>query len=270
MHPISTILYMIKDIYTYIRYCRWREFRKFGTLNIYTGLFGKGKTLVLTKTARQIYKKYNGKKVFDFKEKKWKTQHIRVVSNVHIDDIPFTKLYSLNDMYIYSEDKYNDGVSIWLFLIDEMSTQINSRQYKTNFSTELLNILLTCRHYRFCIYGTAQRFQHVDALVRGVTSTARECDKIWRLAKVSYYDAWKIENVSDVTKVQPQRTTCLFIKDSDYIAYDTSAVVDNFKTAYERGDILTDDEILANMQNQNNCVDSELNLKRRFRKKLHK
>lgn len=268
LHPFLTVFYVIKDTYKYIRYRRWREFKKYGTLNIYTGLFGKGKTLVLTKSARKIYKKFNNKKVYDFVAKCWKTQQIHIVSNVHINDVPYIKLHQLNDMLTYATDEYNDGVSIWLFLVDEMSTQINSRSFKTNFSTELLNILLTCRHYRFCIFGTAQRFQHVDALVRGVTQTSRECNKIWRLAKVSYYDAWKIENVSDITKIKPQRTTCLFIKDSDYNAYDTSAVVDNFKDAFERGDVLSDKEILENMALNQDYSASKFNYKWRFKRKL--
>lgn len=266
-HPILTIYYMTKDIYKYIRYKRWREYRGYGTLTIYTGLFGHGKTLILTKMARSIYKKYNNKKVYDFNEKKWKTQKIHIVSNVKLNDIEYIHLNSLTEMLTYADDKFNDGVSAWIFCIDEMSTQINSREYKDNFTTELLNVLLTCRHYRFEILGTAQRFNHVDALVRQVTTSADECSKIWRLVNVAKYDAWTVENTADITKIKPKRTKCMFIKDKDFNAYDTKAVVENFKDNVKRGNILTDKEILETLALQDN-MNSKLYLKKRFRKKL--
>ena len=229
MHPFLSIRYVLSDIYKYIRYCRWREYRGYGTLTIYTGLFGHGKTLIMSKTARSIYKRYNNRLVFDFKSKCWKRQYINIVSNVQLNDINYIPLNSLNEMLTYADDKHNDGVSVWLFLVDEMSTQVNSREYKENFTTELLNILLTCRHYRFEIMGTSQRFNHVDALVRQVTSTAVECSKVWRLVEVYSYDAWTVENTADVTKIKPKRHRCIFIQDSDFDAYDTTAVVENFK-----------------------------------------
>lgn len=268
-HPISTLYYILKDTYKYLRFKRWREYKKYGTLCIFTGLFGRGKTLMLTKSARRIYKKYNNKKVFDFKDNKWKTQHIYVVSNVHIEDIPYIELKNLSDMMMYADEKYCDNVSCWLFLVDEMSTQVNSREYKSNFSTELLNVLLTCRHYRFQILGSAQRFNHVDALVRQVTQNANECDKIWRLCNVYIYNAWTIENTSDITKIKPLRRKCFFIYDKDYNSYDTVATVNNFKDNVKNGNILTDEEI---MQYQSNCEDvtTPLHLKRRFRKKIYK
>lgn len=268
LHPLSTIRYLITDVYKYIRYRRWREYRKIGTLSILTGLFGKGKTLMLTKMVRGIYKKYNGRKVYDFKEKKWKIQYINIVSNVQLNDIPYIELKNLSDMMMYADDRYSDGVSVWIFCVDEMSTQVNSREYKTNFSTELLNVLLTCRHYRFKILGTAQRFNHVDALVRQVTQVASECNKMWRLCTVYHYNAWTLENTSDITKIKPVSRQCYFIKDKDFKAYDTTATVKNFKDNVREGNILTDSEImqyqLAQSENYN-----ALHLKKRFRKKLN-
>lgn len=266
-HPISSVKYIILDMYKYIRYCRWREYRKYGTLTIYNGLFGKGKTLSSTYEVRKIYRKYNGKKVYDFREKKWKIQYIRVVSNVHINDIPYIQLKTLSDLITLSEYD-NDGVSIWLVLVDEMSTQVNSRDFKTNFTTDLLNILLTCRHYRMQIIGTSQRFNHVDALVRQVTQSAIECKKLWRVVLWQYYDAWTIENTSDVTKIKPKRTKTIFIKDKDYNAYDTVACVENFKDNVLAGNHLTDSEILQFQLGQTNEY-NELNYKRKYRKKLH-
>lgn len=179
-HPLKTIYYLIKDLYKYIRFRRWNEYKGYGTLTIFNGLFGRGKTLSSTIYGRRIYKKWNNKKIYDFSAKKWKTQRIALVSNVDIKDCPYIKLNALTDILTISDYKDdNNTITIWIVLVDEMSTQVNSREYKTNFSTELLNVMLTCRHYRMQMIGSAQRFNHVDALVRQITSSAIECFKIW-------------------------------------------------------------------------------------------
>ena len=267
LHPFLTVKFLLLDVYRYIRYCRWREYRGYGKLTIFTGLFGHGKTLILSKTARRIYKRYNNRLVYDFRAKKWKRQYINIVSNVQLNDIKFIPLNSLNDMLTYADDLYNDGVSVWLFLVDEMSTQVNSREYKENFTTELLNILLTCRHYRFEIMGTSQRFNHVDALVRQVTSTANECSKLWRLVNVTIYDAWTIENTADVTKIKPRSRKCLFVTDADFNAYDTTAVVENFKENVKQGKIISDKEILE-YQNLQTNENTKMYYRRKYRRRL--
>lgn len=270
-HPISTIYYMIKDTYLFFRYRRYNEYRKFGTLTIFNGLFGKGKTLSSTYFGRKIYKKWNNKKIYDFKEKKWKIQKIVLVSNVEIKDVPYVQLYSLTDIIKLSEYKDKANVmTIWVVLVDEMSTQINSREYKTNFSTELLNVMLTCRHYRMQMIGSAQRFAHVDALVRQITSDAIECKKLWRLVEWDIYDAWTIENTSDVTKIKPKRRKAIFVKDKDFNAYDTVAVVENFKDNVKAGKILTDKEVLEAQGLLGEAENNRANYKRRFRKKINK
>lgn len=264
LHPIHVVFYAIKDMWKYVHYCRWREYRGYGTLSIFNGLFGKGKTLSSTIYGRKIYKRYNGKKVFDFKEKKWKTQYIKLVSNVAILDCPYMKLNSLNDITKLTE--HNDGVSVWVVCVDEMSTQVNSREYKTNFSTDLLNVLLTCRHYRMQMIGSAQRFAHVDALVRQVTANAIECKKFWRLLQWDIYDAWTVENTTDITKIKPRKRKCIFVTDSDFNAYDTVACVESFKKNVLEGKHLTDKEIMDFQTNAENEL--SLNMKRKYRKKI--
>lgn len=264
LHPVHVLFYAIKDIYKYVHYCRWREYRGYGTLSIFNGLFGKGKTLSSTIFGRKIYKRYNGKKVYDFKEKKWKTQYIKLVSNVAILDCPYMKLNSLNDITKLTE--HNDGVSVWVVCVDEMSTQVNSREYKTNFSTDLLNVLLTCRHYRMQMIGSAQRFAHVDALVRQVTANAIECKKFWRLLQWDIYDAWTVENTTDITKIKPRKRKCIFVTDKDFNAYDTVACVESFKKNVLEGKHLTDKEIMDFQTNAENEL--SLNMKRKYRKKI--
>ena len=54
---------------------------------------------------------------------------------------------------------------------------------------------MTCRHHYISLYYTAQRFGHVDALLRQVTSY---CDKLWRFQRLKYYDAWELENAPPI------------------------------------------------------------------------
>lgn len=264
LHPAHTLYFAAKDIYKWFRYCRWREYRGYGTLTLFCGLFGKGKTLSSVIYARRIYKRYNGRKVYDFVEEKWKTQYINIVSNVDIRDIPYIKLNNLSDIITITQ--HNDGVSCWLIAIDEMSTQVNSRDYKTNFSTDLLNVLLTCRHYRLQIIGSSQRFAHVDALVRQVTQSAIECKKFWRVVEWQIFDAWKIENTADITKIKPNKTKTIFVTDKDFNSYDTTACVESFKENVAKGNHLTDKEIMEFQTQAENYVIA--NMKRKYRKKV--
>lgn len=263
-HPFKTIIYSIRDIYYYFRYLRWHEYNKYGTITVFSGEFGKGKTLSCTYMARRIYKKYNGKNVYDFKEKKWKTQYIHVVSNVDFTDIPYIHLNQMSDLITLSED--NDGVSTYLVVIDEMATQINSRDYKTNFSTDLLNTLLASRHYRIQIFGTSVRYNLIDKLVRDVTQTSVQCHKIWRIVILSYFDGWTVENTSDVTKLKPKFIRTYFVRNKDYNAYDTVACVENFKDNVKAGKHLTDSEIMQFRQSAED-LNITTSMKKRYRKK---
>ena len=44
---------------------------------------------------------------------------------------------------------------------------------------------------------------------------------------------------------KPLKRTCLFVRDKDYSAYDTYAIVENFKHKVENGEVLSDEELLA-------------------------
>lgn len=266
MHPFKTIRYAIIDGFKYIRYAEWRNYNDYGVLDIYSGIFGQGKTLSSSIIVRQIYNQYNNKKVFDFKAKKWKIQRINVLSNVKLLDIPHMDMKTMNDILTWCEiPKDDDYIDILLVLIDETSTQLNSRSFKTNFTTDLLNILLTCRHHKIRIIGTTPRFNQIDALVRQVTNHDIECSKLWRLVKHSHYQAWQLENTNDINAIEPLYTKCLFIDDKDYNAYDTFACVQNFIDNVKQGNHLTDAEILAYRDFNSN--DDNLNhTKKKYRK----
>ena len=164
---------------------------------------------------------------------------------------PYEKFDSLSQIVRVAErfkdiDKINDTLTCTVVLGDEFSVQMNSRSFKTNIDPLFLNTLLTCRHHHIMLIYNAQRFQHVDKLLRGVTTYCVECKKIWRVCIQKTYDAWTIENCADPTVIKPIARHGWFIRDKDFKAYDTLACVDNLIHSVKSGDMIPEEEILSN------------------------
>lgn len=251
-HPVAVVVNGVRDLWIYFRH---KQYNLYGTgeLVAYTGLFGKGKTLSAVHRVVSAYNQYDGKKVWCPRRKKMVTQRIHVISNVSLS-IPYEAFVSLEQIVIEAErkeayDDANDTLTITLVLGDEFSVQMNSRAFKTNIDPLFLNTLLTCRHYYISLFYTAQRFGHVDALLRQVTSCVLECDKLWRFQRLTAYDAWDLENATNSQLVQPVSRGCWFVKNSDYAAYNTLACVGNLKKSMRAGDMMSEQEILALQQN---------------------
>lgn len=220
-----------------------------GELVAYVGLFGKGKTLSAVHRVVSAYRQYDGLTVWCPRRRKLVTQRIKIISNVSLS-VPYEDFQSPEQIVLAAErnqayDDANDTLTITLVLGDEFSVQLNSRNFKKNIDPLFLNTLLTCRHYYISIYYTAQRFMQVDALLRQVTSSVIDCDKVWRLQGNNVYDAWEMENATNTTLLTPLARRCWFVKDSDYNAYDTLACVGNLKKEMEAGNMLSEEEILA-------------------------
>lgn len=251
-HPIPVIVNGVKDLAIYIKH---KDYNLCGTgeLVAYTGLFGKGKTLSAVHRVVSAYHQYDGKPVWCRRRKKIVTQRIKVISNVALS-IPYEDFVSLEQIVLAAErnqayDDEHDVLTITLVLGDEFSVQMNSRNFKTNIDPLFLNTILTCRHYYISLYYTAQRFGHVDALLRQVTSYVCECDKLWRFQRLNQFDAWDLENATNTQLITPFARTCWFVRDSDYEAYNTLACVGNLKKSMAEGDMMTEEEILKLQQN---------------------
>lgn len=261
-HPIKTARNAVIDLYKYLKYHKW-NICKTGELRCYVGLFGKGKTLSAVHYVVKKYEQYNNKKVYDFDRKKWVTQRIHIISNVELA-LPYEKFVSLSQLVNVADkmrdyDKEHDTLTVTLVLGDEFSVQLNSRSFKTNIDPLFLNTLLTCRHHHISLIYTSQRFNHVDALLRQVTSAVITCNKVWRFMVHGCYDAYELENASDPTMVKPLARFGWFVEDKDYNAYDTLACVGNLTKSCKEGDMLSETEILSlqcntpdNMENVNN------------------
>lgn len=186
-----------------------------------------------------------------------------------INDAAIKKCYNLYKAYVYlwhqnDPDKFQYDPEQVVGLHDFDPPQQNEgvteeEQVETMFNAPVfstvkelarwayfLNTLMCCRHYHISFYGSAQRFQHVDKMLRDVTMNVVQCKKVWRFQFNSYYDGFQLENAQDPTLVRPLRRACWFVTDADYNAYDTLQVVDNLQKSFNENDMLTEAEILAN------------------------
>ena len=136
-------LYLCIDFFDYIKNKKWNVWNGFG-LNIYVGMFGKGKTLSATKYVLKQAKRYN----------------LNVISNIKLNGYPYIPLTNWQQIV--------EAEGNTIILIDEISTVFNARQWK-DFNINLLFQLLQCRKNKKMIVGTAQRFAHVDKLLRDIT-----------------------------------------------------------------------------------------------------
>ena len=183
-NPIQTIKYFIYDTFQYFSKHKYDSMET-GRLICYTALFGGGKTLSCVHYVNSLYNRYNNRRVYDFDRKKWVTQKVHIISNVDLT-IPYERFISLSQIVRVAEqfktiDELNDTLTCTVVLGDEFSVQMNSRSFKTNIDPLFLNTLLTCRHHHIMLIYNAQRFSHVDALLRQVTTYVVECRKVWRV-----------------------------------------------------------------------------------------
>lgn len=268
-HPFKTVFNTLIDTVLYILRKGWRVC-PVGLIVAYCGLFGKGKTLSAVHDIVRKYEKYNGKMVYDKFRGKWVKQKVQVLSNVSlsIPYIEFTGLQQIVDICENREriDAFNNTLTITLVLIDEASVQLNSREYKKNFSMPILNSLLTCRHHYLYIALTSQRFQHIDILLRGVISYVVDCNKLWRFQRNYQYDAWEMENATNVMLLKPFKRKCWFVRNKDFRAYDTLACVNNLVKECREGKMLSDEEIIALRGNDVVGVDGIVKPSRKLKK----
>lgn len=260
-----------KDIYF------WFKDRKFfvcpsGKIVAFCGLFGKGKTLSMVHYVCRLYRRYNNKRVFV--NGRWRIQKIMVLSNVElsIPYINFTSLSQIVDLAMQKDELDGDQFYfVTLVVGDEFSVQLNSRSFKDNIDSLFLNTLLTSRHYAISLFYSSQRFLLVDKLLREVTFWVYECNKIGRIMVHNIYDAFDMENATNLTLVKPLKRSGWLIRDIDYNSYNTLACVGNLIKSYQDGDMLTTEEILNNIGSFETDYESVTHqsskLRRRFKNK---
>lgn len=250
-NPVNILKYIFKDIRDYFRY---RYIPKKPFINVYVGLFGQGKTLSAVHDAIDFYHEYNNKRVYDDRINKWVTQKVMILSNVHLNGVKYRKFHSLDQLVLISKSRHDTDRrrkqrTITIVIGDEFSVQMNSRSFRDNLNPIFLNTLLTSRH---CLihgfYLTSQRFSHMDAMLRQISSNVIQCEKIWRFQKLTYFDAWSYENCSRPADCPVSSVKGFFIQDRDFKSYDTLQVVQNLIKSHQANDFLTEKETRENLQ----------------------
>lgn len=272
-HPLKTIYYSCVDIYRYFYEHRY-DAMKTGKLICYTALFGGGKTLSCVHYVKSLYYRYNDKLVYDVDRKKFVTQKVHIISNVDLD-IPYEKFESLSQIVRVAEkfkniDNENDTLTCTVVLGDEFSVQMNSRSFKTNIDALFLNTLLTCRHHHIMMIYNAQRFNHVDALLRQVTTYVVNCKKVWRVVIQTTYDAYVLENTTDTLSVKPLGQRGWFVTDVDFNSYDTLACVGNLVKKVNEADFDSEIEIITRQGTNKDDYGSTRRLRSVFGRKTKK
>jgi hypothetical protein len=210
------------DLYHYIKNREWKEFTGYG-LHIYVGLFGAGKTISMVEKARRIAQAY---------------PQVTILTNIRLFNFPaHTRIEPLVNF-----KQIIEAPGDTLILIDEISSILNSRRWdKEGVPAALLSQLLQIRKQRKMLLATAQRFLHVDKLIRDITFTVRDCNTIsgrWTFTKV--YDAWDYERATDLKPCYPIGYGTFIQTDKLRESYDTYELIDSFK----KEDFLSDGEIL--------------------------
>lgn len=278
LNILNIIYYACRDAYEYIKFQKWKEFRKYG-IDIFDGMFGHGKSLTLVHEAEKLYKKHG--------------ESLRFISNIELKNIPYTPLKNFNQitklgiealtekpkyldleagekppLYYYDENghikkqyrrkvkvgKDEEGNPIYerkilrppligtVVCIDEVEDVLSHRNY-ANFPMPMLNALTQQRKAHIYIMCTTPRFFMVDKLFRGITTHVIECNKYWRFQHMVYYDAWDYEQAMNTQLVQREKHKWWFIKNKNFNAYDTTQMIDEDMCK----NFISNDEILMRM-----------------------
>ncbi len=268
LHPFLVFKNSIVDLYKYIRYKGYNTCHEYGLIRLNCAknsqVFGCGKTLSLVRQAVYIFKKYDNKKVWDAERKKWDIQRIHIVSNVNLYDVPYIKWTGENQFI--NIDRMGFGANdITIFLLDESGTIFNSRNFRSNLSMEFLTRLLQSRKNKMCLYMTSQRFQFTDKILRESCSLVTTCRKIWRFIELTDYDAYEVENVTNVNMLQPVSKRYWLATDKDYHSYDSYQLIEQLKKDNSEGNLLSTQEILATYGDTSGNIDMSTHLKKKYK-----
>lgn len=213
--------FKIYDIYKYFKNKEWRLFNGYG-LHIYIGMFGSGKTLSLVKKAKKLAKQY---------------PYLTILTNIELIDFPYPeRVFKLENYQQIIKSPPNT-----LIVIDEISTLFNSRKW-ADFPIPLLYQILQVRKNKKMIIATAQRFSHVDKLLRDVTTTVIDCNcLLGRLTFNTTYDACDYEN-TNLYLPKPLNFNVFVATNKLFNSYDTFEIVDNSS----KDKFLSNSEILEN------------------------
>lgn len=223
------------DIYNYFKYKKYNNYTNFGVITMFcangTQVFGSGKTLSMVKEVISIYKRYNGLTVWDKDSNEFVVQHIHVISNVKFNSIPYIPFTSVNQFI--DIDKFNFGnMDIVLYVLDESGAIFNSREFRSNLSSQMLTRLLQSRKNKCCLFTTSQRFNFTDKILRQICCIVYECSKKWRFVTLRAYNPLDIEFAYNPEIIKPKSRHTFFCSDDDYNSYDSYQIIEDLNKNY--------------------------------------
>lgn len=237
----NLVYYLPVDIFKWVKYKKYNECPNFGYIKIFNGYFGSGKSLSCVNEVVNIYKRYNGKVVWNEDLQTFLHQKITIVSNLTLEGVPYIPFTS-EQQFIYYEVAPSEVV---IFLIDEIGTVWNNRNFK-DFNPDVFANIVQSRKRKMAIYGTLPKIIGTDINVRRYTDDVVVCTKKWRILKHMYYKADDIENCSNLDMLEPHLIEYHFVFDRMYNQYNTNAMVDKLKRDMEEGKLLSFAELNAN------------------------
>lgn len=271
LHPFIVIPHAFSDGFKYIKYKKYNNCNEFGLIRLNSAktsqVFGCGKTLSLVRQAVHVYNRYNNKKVWDDENKCFVIQHIHIISNVELFDVPYIKW--IGEQQFIDIDKLGfEKQDIIIYLLDEAGAIFNSRKFRDNISMEFLTRLLQSRKNKMALYMTSQRFQFTDKILRESCSYVTTCKKIWRIIELCDYDAFEVENVSNVQLLQPLNRRYWLATDKDYHSYNSYQLIEQLKKDNSDGNLLTTPEILETYGSSDGSIDNSTHISRKYQKRF--
>ena len=243
----NSVYYAVRDIYEYFKYGKYKQFNEYG-IDCYCGMFGHGKTLSMIHRVTSLYNRYD---------------HLRVISNIHLNNIPYiplTNFQQLVDIGLDEDEDYNGTIIV----IDEISSVLSHRNF-SKFPIALIGLLMQQRKKKCYIVCTAQRFGQVDKLWRDITTNVIDCNKRWRFQNLKYYDAWDYENSLNREILKAFLNRWWFVRNKDYSAYDTSEMIN----AQKASDFISNDETIQRIGMSASVVSPEA-VPERHKKKAYR
>lgn len=267
-HLHLIVSFSFYDLFNYFKYKKYNNFNGYGNIYLFSAdgsqVFGSGKTASLVNKVFSIYNRYNNKLVYDSDKGCFVPQRIHIISNVQlygVDYIPFTSVNQFVDI-----DKYNFGsMDVTLFCIDESGAIFNSREFKNNISTDMLNRLVQSRKNKCCLFMTSQRFNFTDKLLREITCVVFECHKSWRIMRNIAYNPLDLEYALNPKLVKPLKVSYWFATNKSFKRYNTFQLVEQLNKSYTP---LTDEEILARRGSTDGGIANVTSIKKKYRKTM--
>lgn len=262
------IVYGFRDIRNYFKHKKYNTFNRIGRIVMYTGsgsqVFGSGKTLSMIKYATSVYKRYNGKVVYNEDDEEYQVQHIHIISNVELYGIPYIPFTGVNQFI--DIDKYEFGPSdVTIFVLDESGALFNSREFRDNISPEFLTKLVQSRKNKCLMLMTSQRLQFTDKVLRQICSSVVACRKYWRIIVNENYNALDLEYALNPEYVKSTSLDLWFAEDKHFKLYNTYQLVDKIRKNYKPGMFLNTKEILETYGESSESLPTG-STKRKYRK----